>query len=268
TLTKTLEAESNNRENEFVEGLAFSKSTGVVMRGKFSDNPPKNGVINAIGRWYKPWFFTHVKAILDRNEIVTEYIPLRDYYHRHSKSIFWEIQEIIPFGNNWAFRYFVGWASPPKISLLKLTMPKPIKNLYERHHVLQDMLIPLSQLDQAIKVFDREVEIYPVWLCPYNLPSAPGMLRQRSGRNILYVDVGVYGTVTKPDYRPRETTRRLEKFVRSVEGVQMLYADTYMTRAEFWEMFDSSLYEWLRVKYGCKDAFPDVYDKVSKAARD
>lgn len=23
---------------------------------------------------------------------VTEYIPLRDYYHRHSKSIFWELE--------------------------------------------------------------------------------------------------------------------------------------------------------------------------------
>uniref|UniRef100_A0A1I7WBK8 Autophagy-related protein 9 n=1 Tax=Heterorhabditis bacteriophora TaxID=37862 RepID=A0A1I7WBK8_HETBA len=49
--------------------------------------------------------------------------------------------------------------------------------------------------------------------------------------------------------------------------VQMMYADTYMSRSEFWQMFDSSLYEWLRVKYNCKEAFPDVYDKVCKAAR-
>lgn len=47
----------------------------------------------------------------------------------------------------------------------------------------------------------------------------------------------------------------------------MLYADTYMDRSEFWEMFDSSLYEWLRVKYGCRDAFPDVYEKTYRAAR-
>ncbi len=48
----------------------------------------------------------------------------------------------------------------------------------------------------------------------------------------------------------------------------MLYADCYMKRDEFWEMFDSSLYDWLRVKYGCKDAFPDVFEKVCREARD
>ena len=47
----------------------------------------------------------------------------------------------------------------------------------------------------------------------------------------------------------------------------MLYADTYMTKAEFWQMFDNSLYEWLRVKYDCKGAFPDVYEKVNRNAR-
>lgn len=29
---------------------------------------------------------------VDNIKEVTEYIPLRDYYHRHSKSIFWELE--------------------------------------------------------------------------------------------------------------------------------------------------------------------------------
>jgi len=48
--------------------------------------------VNAIGRWYKPWFFKHVEGYLLRNKKGVEYIPLRDYYHRHSRSIFWELQ--------------------------------------------------------------------------------------------------------------------------------------------------------------------------------
>lgn len=32
-------------------------------------------------------------------------------------------------------------------------------------------------------------------------------------------------------------------------------------------MFDHRLYDQLRVKYGCREAFPEIYDKVSKAAR-
>lgn len=47
----------------------------------------------------------------------------------------------------------------------------------------------------------------------------------------------------------------------------MLYADMYMTREEFRQMFDHKLYDQTRKKYNCEDAFPEVYDKVSKAAR-
>lgn len=48
---------------------------------------------------------------------------------------------------------------------------------------------------------------------------------------------------------------------------QMLYADCYMNREEFWEMFDGSLYHRLRDQLNCHDAFPEVYDKICKAAR-
>jgi hypothetical protein len=44
-----------------------------------------------------------------------EYLPLRDYYHRHTKSIFWELEQIIPWGNHPVFRWLYGWAVPPKV---------------------------------------------------------------------------------------------------------------------------------------------------------
>lgn len=47
----------------------------------------------------------------------------------------------------------------------------------------------------------------------------------------------------------------------------MMYADSYMTKAEFRQMFDHTLYDEMRQKYQCINAFPDVYDKVNKAAR-
>jgi len=48
---------------------------------------------------------------------------------------------------------------------------------------------------------------------------------------------------------------------------QMMYADSYMSRDEFRSMFDHSLYEVSRLKFGCVGAFPEIYDKVNKAAR-
>ena len=82
---KTFEKECRNtKDNEFVECLVYSKDRGVVMTGKQVDScdPDK---LNEIGRWFKPWFFKHVESYLDCKEEATEYIHLRDYYHRHSR---------------------------------------------------------------------------------------------------------------------------------------------------------------------------------------
>ena len=65
---------------DFVECLVFSKDRAVVMTGRMVDSC-KPGQLNAIGKWYKPWFFKHVQTFLDSGAH-TEYIPLRDYYHR------------------------------------------------------------------------------------------------------------------------------------------------------------------------------------------
>ena len=47
----------------------------------------------------------------------------------------------------------------------------------------------------------------------------------------------------------------------------MLYGDTYMTREEFRQMFDHKLYDEVRKNLECEEVFPEVYDKVCKAAR-
>ncbi|MDX2429963.1 MAG: hypothetical protein QNK35_03455, partial [Bacteroides sp.] len=56
--------------------------------------------------------------------------------------------------------------------------------------------------------------------------------------------------------------RKMEKYTRDVKGYQLLYADTFMTREEFREMFDHTLYDKVRRKYKAEGAFPEVYDKI------
>lgn len=55
-------------------------------------NAPLSFQLNSIGSYYKPWFFKHVENYLKTNREGLEYIPLRQYYHRHTRSIFWELQ--------------------------------------------------------------------------------------------------------------------------------------------------------------------------------
>ena len=47
----------------------------------------------------------------------------------------------------------------------------------------------------------------------------------------------------------------------------MMYADSYMTKEEYRQMFDHTLYDKVRQKLDCKQAFPEVYDKVNRKAR-
>lgn len=272
---------------DFVEALAFSKEHVVVMVGTMVDKPTgrrEAGKVNAIGKFWKPWFFKHVESFLakgssemkgkDVEAVGEEYIPLRHYYHRHSKSLFWEIQDIIPFGNHPLFRYLFGWMMPPRISLLKLTQTEALRKLYEEHHVVQDMLVPVKDLGESLDCFEEVFSVYPLWLCPMRIPKNPdfrkhgGFIRPLEDGDEMFVDVGAYGNPSMEGFNAREACRKAEDFVRAKKGYQMMYADSFMSREEFREMFDHGKYDELRRKMDrCLQAFPEVYDKVSKAAR-
>ncbi|KTG34979.1 hypothetical protein cypCar_00017779 [Cyprinus carpio] len=199
-ICKKFAEESANKENQFVEGLQYSRDEAVIMTGTMTDHAEPDKT-NCIGYYFKPWFFRHVEGFLKQNRVAVEYIPLRHYYHRHTRSIFWELQ------------------------------------------------------------------VYPLWLCPFVLPNQPGMVHPKGDEDELYVDIGAYGEPKVKHFEARSSTRQLEKFVRDVHGFQMLYADVYMERQEFWEMFDGTLYHKLRKQLNCEDAFPEVYDKICKNAR-
>ncbi|KAJ3600123.1 hypothetical protein NHX12_034073 [Muraenolepis orangiensis] len=258
---------SRDKNNTFVEGLQYSLDGAVIMTGTMEDHAEPDK-INRIGLYFKPWFYKHVERYLKEDRSGVEYIPLRHYYHRHTRSIFWEMQDIIPFGNHPVFRWLLGWMVPPKISLLKLTQGETIRRLYEQHHVVQDMLVPMKHLKDSLTRFHQDIQVYPLWLCPFMLLPSRGMVHPRGPeKEELYVDIGAYGEPLVKHFQATASTRQLEKFVRDVHGFQMLYADVYMDREEFWEMFDGQLYHRLREELGCKDAFPEVYNKICKSAR-
>lgn len=268
---------------DYVEALAYSREHVVVMLGTMVDTPEggkEAGKVNALGKFWKPWFFKHVEGFLvkggkEGERVAVEYVPLRHYYHRHSKSLFWEIQDIIPFGNNVVFRYLFGWMMPPRISLLKLTQTEALRKLYEEHHVVQDMLVPVKDLGEGLDVFEEVFGVYPLWLCPMRIPKNPdyakfgGFVKPlEGGKDEMFVDVGAYGNPSMEGFNAREACRKAEDWVRAKKGYQMMYADSFMTREEFREMFDHSKYDELRRRMDlCLQAFPEVYDKVSKAAR-
>jgi delta24-sterol reductase len=266
----------------FVEGLAFSLDTAVVMSGDFIDekNVPR-GTANRLSLWWKPWFYTHVRNMLtdakgEKNtKCIVEYIPLRDYYHRHTQSLFWEMELMIPIGNNVIFRWLLGWLMPPKVSFLKISQTEMTRQLVERTHVAQDFLVPTRKMSDFLDLCDREFDsIYPLWLCLHSHARMPGSLLKppmKPGKdgNEMYVDIGVYGLPRcvhekrEEDFDMKKSMRNVLEYLVTIDGFQMLYADVFSTREEFEEMFDHNGYRELRKKYCADRAFKEVYDKMS-----
>ena len=51
--------------------------------------------------------------------------------------MFWQLEDLIPFGNNLLFRYLAGWLMPPKVSLLRLTQGNTVNRLPHCQHLAQ-----------------------------------------------------------------------------------------------------------------------------------
>ncbi|KAA8491738.1 Delta(24)-sterol reductase [Porphyridium purpureum] len=266
---------------DFVESLAFSRDTMVVMEGDMVDEDQVvPGARNEIGRFYMPWFYKHVEEILESGaDFAEEFVPIRDYYHRHTKSIFWELEHIIPGGNHPFFRYLFGWLVPPKVSFLKLTQTEGMQSTYESMHVAQDFLLPLKGLQAQLEFLDDKMGIYPIWLCPHKHYNSGGTAFLRDpvdcnaedeiGQYEMYVDIGLYGFARgalekKKDFNMKSVMREVENYLLRNHGFQMMYADTYQSREEFLQMFNHEHYFKMREKYHATEAFGLIYDKMAR----
>jgi len=184
--------------------------------------------------------------------------------------VFFQLKDIITFANKPWYRYLWAWMGAPKVSLMKLTMTRELRFQAFVHRVAQDILLPIEDLADSVRLSDQLFDIYPLWICPVRLfdhGAHEGFLRNPASgaASQIFVDVGIYGippSVREGRYDQVRTSRRLEKFVRERGGYQMLYADICMTREEFEQMFEHRLYREMRRKHAAESALPEVYEKV------
>ena len=153
---------------EFLEATIYSKDTGVIQCAWYDDAPADRSKINHINRWHKPFFFHHVATALDRGEF-EDWIPLREYYHRHTRSIFWELEELMPFAGKPWWRWGFGWLGAPKISLLKGTMTEGVRWKLVHKHVVQDVIVPMRELERSVEEFHERFEVYPLLVYPIRI---------------------------------------------------------------------------------------------------
>ena len=267
--TRLNELTASSDAPRFIEGLVFSEDSGVILSGDFDEPCPRGARVNRINASYKPWFYHHAAKCLEGGPF-TDHIPVRHYFHRHTPSVFFQLKDLVPFANTAWYRYLWAWMGAPRISLMKLTMTRELRRQAFENRVAQDIIVPIEDLADAVRLSNQLFGIYPLWVCPVRLfDHGPheGFLRNPGdgAASRMFVDLGIYGippAVGAGQYDQVRASRRLEQFVRGRGGYQMLYADICMTRNEFEQMFEHRHYRAMRGKFKADGAFPEVYEKV------
>jgi delta24-sterol reductase len=267
---------------DFIEATIFSKDEAVIMTANFCDEPqgPERAHITDLTGWYKKWFYTYVRDMLLCTAPHYDYVPTHTYIFRHNRAVFWALRDQLPekYGNHWLYRFFLGWLNPPKVTFLKLPATQAIRKEMMMQRVYQDIVLPLNALEDAINKATDLFGMWPLLVYPSRIYDhgadkqgqfpKPAPLSRVEGTDYgMYFDLGAYGIPVQvrkeTPFKCVTSMREMEHFTRAVGGAPFLYADTFMTKAEFGEMFNLTLYEKVRAQYSAADHFPHLYDKTS-----
>lgn len=266
--------------NDYVDGLMFSSNSGVVITGRRTDTPTSSLRTQRFFRAQDPWFYLHARKTLGRNPSAPtiELTPLTDYLFRYDRGAFWM--------GSYSFPYFL----TPFNRITRFILDKLMRTriLYHAMHesglasefIIQDLRTPCHNAKEFIEYIDEEFGIYPLWLCPVRNQegalmhphiAGSGSLDKeggQKGQDAMLLNVGIWGPYKPPSSsisaRREEfisANRGLERKLHELGGMKWLYAQTYYTEEEFWQIYDREKYDELREKYGAV-GLPSVFEKA------
>lgn len=277
-------AETGNLDNDYVDGILYSRDHGVVITGRLTDDKPVEAEPQTFSGAWDPWYYMHVQertslplATGSPQELAsttdkstgtpaTDYIPLAEYLFRYDRGGFWVGQS--------AFRYF--WMVPfTRFFRWLLDDFLHTRMLYRALHgsgesarfVVQDLALPYGTAEEFIDYTADNFDIWPLWLCPLRQHAPPtfhphtGEVDPSTGEASEILNIGVWGWGPKNPDAFVAKNRQLEDKLVQLNGKKWFYAHTYYSPDEFWSLYDKSWYDGLREKYSATH-LPSVYDKV------
>jgi len=243
-ISKMQELSSSENAPEFLECTVFSRDTAVIQCGRMANVVTKEeqAKVNPVNSFWKTWYYVWMESFLERKLMkYDEYIPAKHYFHRFSRSIFWELRDMIPFANHPIYRYLLGWMGAPKVKIIKLLTNRKIRWETMYKHVVQDLIVPITDAGELIDKCDEWFGIYPLLFFPLRmLDHGPhqGLLRNPQNpekKFEMFFDLGIYGIPKlvreKKPWDAKATLRQMEAWVRSRRGYQALYCDIFQVSA-------------------------------------
>ncbi|KAK0385455.1 hypothetical protein NLU13_7931 [Sarocladium strictum] len=268
---------------DYVDGILFSQDHGVVVTGTLTNTKAKSHPVRTFSHAGDPWYYLHVEEItknLDAQLTVDEYVPLAEYLFRYDRGGFWVGRQgytyfkVIPF--NWFFRWLLDDYSHTRTLYHALHASR-----ISTQFIVQDLALPYDTAEKFVQWVDREVGVWPLWLCPlkeYPLPSfhpVTAKTNSTSDGNKSHVgeafepemsqpmiNIGVWGWGPHCRQEFVKKNQALEKELSRLGGRKWLYAHAYYEEDDFWNIYGFSWYQALRKRYRAA-LLPTVYDKVT-----
>lgn len=259
-------------EDDYIEGIVFDRSNGVVIKGNLEDEqgPHPFRQVNGSSRWYVQ--------------------HLAQTKHQQISMLLEEYLFRLDLGAFWMGRYVNDFSVMLRV-LFQLRIPRVRKNsimpspffrrlfgrflrseyLYKIWHripnhasqnifLIQDFYAPSERAYETLDRFMRETAIFPIWLCPIKGTAEPQFLSPHYGKE-SFLNIGLYG-IPESSHSIPELTAKLERDILQLGGRKMLYSFTYYEPEIFAAAYKEESYAGLRKKYGGNKVFPHLYEKV------
>ena len=253
SLVKQKSSESVN----FIDGIMFSKNLGVIITGNFASK--NNLPIFTFHKSTDEWFYLHASKISRKHEKYEELVPIRDYLFRYDRGAFWM--------GRYGFKIFkipFTWFS--RLIFNNICNTRTLYRLFHETNLsqgyfIQDFNIPSENTLEFLEFADKELKIYPIWVCPLK-PGIKDQLSANSIKTDLVFNIGLWGEVKKDFSGFVKLNRDFEEKSFELGGRKMLYAHQYYPLDDFWKVYDLKWYNDLRDKYHANDTFPTIYEKT------
>jgi cyclopropane-fatty-acyl-phospholipid synthase len=264
-LLRAIEVACSDKTNDFVEGVAFGVTGGVLMTARCVAGAPANTALSdytLTRRFYE-------SIVVEGDDFLTT----DGYLWRWDTDWFW-VSQIFPGLRSSTFRRLLG---PKRLGSAsykrfndKVERIKGALGLANGEElVIQDIEIPYRNSEIWLRWYHETLPAgkcvlagqRPIWLCPFIgkqnstcYPTHPE----------LYMNFGAWDVHRSP--AAGHWNRALEQKCIALDGVKTLYADVFLDRETFDEQYRQDEFRALKAKYDPNGKFRMPYDKVTPRA--
>jgi len=242
------------KQPNYIDGILFSKTRGVVMVGNLTDELKYTK--KTFSRATDNWFYLFSETIQKRKTIT---IPLVDYLFRYDRGGFWT--------GTFCFEMFnVPFNKFTRLILNRLMKVRRMYSAlqasgYSQQWIVQDICVPIENSIDLLDYIADELAIFPLWLCPLK-PDDKSVFIPTNLKTNMVMNVGVWGRF-KGDYREFvKANRKFEDKIFELKGKKVLYAQAFYDENKFWKIYGGRVkYDNIRLKYKASH-LPTIYEKV------